>query len=535
MKIFKSIKWRLQIWYGLILVGVLAGFGLTAYQLARNQQIDRIDSELHHRLGIVIIALHHPPSRRPGFEFDRPPPDRPEPFRDGEPPGPPGNDPEDRPGDRPLHIFHLPAEDAHYFDDSDPHDYYFRILDLRRRGGNPGEPTEIARSTNYPGEVRPPFYKPPAITHIPEPVFNLPPDASPPSLGPVNNAASLISSDATKPPPMKTFDHYRVTGEMLPSGDFVEVGCSITPELHELKVTAWRLAIIGGGILLLGLTGGWWLVDRALRPVAEISSAAARISGSDLAQRINVSETESELGELATVLNSTFARLEIAFDQQRQFTADAAHELRTPVTVILTQTQTTLNRERDTAAYRQALEACERAAQRMRKLIESLLALARLEAGQEALNRQRVDLAGVVTDSVALLRPLAEERGIKIVTELAPVEISGDAERLAQVATNLLANAIQYNRPDGEVRLGLKSENGLVVLTVADNGPGISAADLPRVFERFYRADASRTGSGNTGLGLAICQAIVTAHAGMIEVTSDEKVGTKFTVRMPMS
>ena len=141
----------------------------------------------------------------------------------------------------------------------------------------------------------------------------------------------------------------------------------------------------------------------------------------------------------------------------------------------------------------------------------------------------------MVTDSAALLRPLAEERGIKIVTELAPVEINADAERLAQVVTNLLANAIQYNRPDGEVRLGLKSENGLAVLTVADNGPGIPAADLPRVFERFYRADTSRTGSGNMGLGLAICQAIVTAHAGTIEVGSEEKVGTKFTVRLPVS
>ncbi|HXA44394.1 MAG TPA: histidine kinase dimerization/phospho-acceptor domain-containing protein, partial [Candidatus Angelobacter sp.] len=417
MKLFRSIKWRLQIWYGLILLGVLAGFGLTAYQLARNQQMARIDDELHRRVGMLIAALHHPPPQRPEFGFDGPPPGGPDHF------GSPG-----RPGmqdGHPLPKFHLPPEDAHYFDDSDPHGYYFLITRFNPRGSDLGKQTEIARSTNYPGEFHKPFYKP--ITNIPEPFNYNPPDASPPSLGPVNNAPSLILSRTPRPPPMETFDHYRVTGEMLPSGDNIEVGCSITPELHELKVTAWRLGIIGGGILLLGLAGGWWLVDRALRPVAEISSAAARISGSDLAQRINVSETESELGELATVLNSTFTRLETAFDQQRQFTADAAHELRTPVTVILTQTQTTLNRERDTAAYRQALEACQRAAQRMRKLIESLLALARLEAGQEALNRRRVDLAGVVADSVALLRPLAEERGIKIVTELAQVEINGDA------------------------------------------------------------------------------------------------------------
>jgi len=135
---------------------------------------------------------------------------------------------------------------------------------------------------------------------------------------------------------------------------------------------------------------------------------------------------------------------------------------------------------------------------------------------------------------VTLLRPLAAESRINILTELAPAEINGDAERLGQVVTNLLANAIQYNRPDGEVRLQLKSENGLAILSVADTGPGISAADQPRVFERFYRADSSRTGSANAGLGLAICQAIVTAHAGTIEVASEQKVGTTFTVRLPV-
>jgi signal transduction histidine kinase len=146
----------------------------------------------------------------------------------------------------------------------------------------------------------------------------------------------------------------------------------------------------------------------------------------------------------------------------------------------------------------------------------------------------RFDLARLVEDSAALVRPLALERGVKIVTELQPLEINGDSERLAQVATNLLANAIQYNKPDGEVHVQLKAENGLAILTVADSGKGISAVDLPHVFERFYRADQSRTGAGNTGLGLAICQAIVTAHAGTIEVSSRENIGTTFTIRLPL-
>jgi len=509
MKLLKSIKWRLQIWYGMILVVVLAGFGLTAYQLARDQQFGRIDGELNRRVGILINALHHPPPRPGDFDFNGPPPDGRNRFG-----GP--DRPEMRQG-RPPPNFHLPPEDAHYFDDSDPHDFYFRIIHFKRHGNQIGleEQTEIARSTNCPAIFE-------TSTRLSDAAANSATAPFPPVPG------------QNRPAPVNTFHHYRETCQLLPEGDFIEIGCSILPEEHELELTALRLAVFGGVILLFGLAGGWWLVGRALRPVAEISSAAAQISGGDLAQRINVSETESELGELANVLNSTFTRLETSFAQQKQFTADAAHELRTPVTVILTQTQTTLNRERDAASYRQALEACQRAAQRMRRLIESLLALARLEAGQEALNRRRFDLAAVVAEAATLLHPLAEASRITLTTNLEAVEIDGDAERMGQVAANLIANAIQYNRPDGEVRVHLKPENGLAVLTVADNGPGIKPADLPRVFERFYRADSSRTGSGNTGLGLAICQAIVTAHAGTIEAASTENAGTTFTVRLPV-
>jgi two-component system OmpR family sensor kinase len=275
-------------------------------------------------------------------------------------------------------------------------------------------------------------------------------------------------------------------------------------------------------------------VRRSLRPISEISATAAKISAGDLSQRINVAEAESELGQLAAVLNSTFARLETAFAQQKQFASDAAHELRTPVSVILTQTQTALNRERDAASYKQTVEACQRAAQRMRRLIESLLELARFDAGQEVLRRESFDLAQTVSECAELVKPLADEREMYLVCELAPLEITGDPGRLAQVVTNLLTNAIQYNQPGGEVRVALEQEAGLAVLTIADTGQGMAPEDLPRVFGRFFRADASRTGAGNAGLGLAICKAIVEAHGGTIEVASEENVGTTFTVRLPV-
>jgi two-component system OmpR family sensor kinase len=235
------------------------------------------------------------------------------------------------------------------------------------------------------------------------------------------------------------------------------------------------------------------------------------------------------------VLNATFARLEAAFAQQRQFTSDAAHELRTPVAVMLTQTQTTLTRERSAAEYREAVEACERAAQRMRRLIESLLELARFDAGHEQLRRIRFDLAATARDCADMIQPLAQERRVKIVTELSATYCEGDPERIGQVITNLLTNAVNYNQPNGEVRVTVSAQNGSAVVTLTDTGQGISAEDLPRVFERFYRADKARSHSpGSAGLGLAICKAIVEAHGGSIAVRSEPGAGATFTARLPL-
>jgi len=515
MKIFKSIKWRLQIWYGLILVAVLVGFGVTAFQLERNRQFRRIDDELHRRFGFLVSALRHPPMRRlPADNEDFGPPPR----RD------------ENVGRPPEHLaagqFHLPPEASAFFDASDPNGFYYVIAD---------DGSEITRSTNAP------LLDAHRFTVSPE----LKPNASPDlpandSRPPDRDQFASRSDDGPKDLPLGQPDPASMRGtfrEILtqtPGGEFILVGRNVAPELKELRFIALTLTGVGVGILLLGLSVGGLLVSRAIKPISEISTTAVKIAAGDLSQRINVAEAESELGELAAVLNSTFARLETAFAQQKQFAADAAHELRTPVSVMLTQTQTALNRERDAAGYKQTVEACQRAAQRMRKLIESLLALARFDAGQEVLMRQRFDFSKMIAECAELVQPLAEERGVKLIAELAPFQITGDAERLAQVVTNLLTNAIQYNKPAGEVRVKIESQNQLAVLTIADTGQGIAPEDLPRVFGRFFRADISRTGAGNAGLGLAISKAIVEAHGGNLEVASEQKVGTTFTVRLPI-
>jgi two-component system, OmpR family, sensor kinase len=518
-----SIRWRLQIWYGVILAVLLAGFGATAFQLMRGGTYRRVDDELQHRVGELSQLLRQPPRNRGpegrpgGRPFDGPPGDQPQ---DGLPDervrlsNEPGQLRDFNGGPQGLREFHLPPRQAQLFDETDTNGFYFIIW---RRDGS-----ELARSTNAPTLDR--------NVH-PVPMTNARVAANP-----INNVTGPpgFRHGPPTPQPPEMNGSFREIQMTLPPGERILVGRSIARQLAELRSTALMLAATGAGILLLGLVGGWWLASRAIRPIEDISATAAKISGGDLAQRINVSETESELGRLASVLNSTFARLDAAFAQQRQFASDAAHELRTPVSVMLTQTQTALHRERSAAEYRETVESCQRAAQRMRRLIESLLELAKLDAGQQPMKRAQFDLAQTARDCLVLIEPLAAARHVKITCELPPLSCVGDSERLAQVITNLLTNAITYNRENGEVRVEGETKDGTVILRVSDTGVGISAEDLPRVFDRFYRVDSSRT-SGNTGLGLAISKAIVEAHGGQIEAASQPARGTIFTVRLPLS
>ena len=329
-------------------------------------------------------------------------------------------------------------------------------------------------------------------------------------------------------------DAHREAFHFTEMGDCVLAGRSITADLKAMRHFKLLLLAAGGAVLALGLGGGWLLATRAIRPVEEISAAASRISAGNLSERISGADADNELGRLAGVLNSTFARLEAAFAQQKQFTADASHELRTPLAVIITEAQTALARERTAAEYRETVEACLDTAQQMRRLTESLLELARLDASQEQIKRERLDLAETTRVCLERMRPLAKQCAIEIQCDLAPAEAFANPDHIGQVVTNLLANAIHYNKPNGKIRVSTRAENNMAILTVADTGMGIAPEDQPNIFERFYRADKSRTGAdGRTGLGLAICKAIVDTYGRSIEISSQLDVGTTFTVRLP--
>ncbi len=511
-----SIRWRLQLWLAFLLLCVLSGFGITAYQLHKVQRFQQLDEALEDRLTALSAAVRRPPffggrrggpprdSFESGREGARDGGPGPRPFEEGPRKSPPPHDHDrDRgggpfgggpfgPGFGPREV-QLSSDVQAMFDRGGTNDFYFTIW---ARGG-----AELKRSTNCPAGVP-----------LPE----------------------RVSGD--------TRTHTRMRGDLREAylftelGDFVLAGRSITAEVKSMeRYTGW-LVIAGCAVLALGLGGGWRLTSSALRPVDQISSAASRISAGNLSERISLSDTASELGRLAGVLNSTFARLESAFSQQRQFTADASHELRTPLAVIISEAQTTLARERNSAEYRETIEACLDAAQQMRRLTESLLELARLDAGQESVRREPVPLAELTHDCLELVRPLASQQGLDIETSLEPALTSGDPDRLRQVIINLLGNAIQYNKPSGKIRVTTRSRQERVELEVSDTGQGISSDDLPHVFERFYRADKARSrGDGHSGLGLAISKAIVDAHGGTIQAVSELAHGTTFTVVLPAS
>jgi heavy metal sensor kinase len=492
--IFKSIRWRLQIWYGLILLTVLAGFGATAFHLQSERLWQRIDGELQRRANVLAGSLRGGNVR--DRERERAAPERP-PFEENDEPGIESPRGFGRPGNprerlhRPPPELRLRPNQAALFDVEETNGFYFVVW---MRDGN-----VLAQSTNAPAAISFPARR-----------------------------------DRYGPQPPRFREQSREVVLRTPPGEIILVGRPIASEAVELRRVAIKLAGVGAVILILGLAGGWWLASRAIRPIHEISGTALKISAGDLSRRIDVRDTESELGQLASVLNATFARLENAFTQQQQFTSDAAHELRTPVSVMLTQTQTALNRERSAIEYRETLEACQRSAQRMRRLIESLLELARLDAGQETMKRSRFDLAQTAADCIGQIQPLAESRRIRIESDLAPAACNGDSERVAQVITNLLSNAVFYNRDNGEVRVRVRHDSNFAVIEVADNGPGIAPEHQANVFKRFYRADAARTASqGRSGLGLAISKAIVEAHGGAIELSSEAGRGTTFSVRLP--
>ncbi|MBI4880020.1 MAG: HAMP domain-containing protein [Planctomycetes bacterium] len=289
----------------------------------------------------------------------------------------------------------------------------------------------------------------------------------------------------------------------------------------------------GAAALALALLGGFWLCGRVLAPIRRMSDAASEVSEANPAHRLNVGATESELGRLAGTLNEAFDRLQAALERQQRFIADASHELRTPVSVVLAGAEHALSREREAADYRETLQSILRAARRMRGLIDGLLTLTQADSASLPLVVAPVPLAALLREAVAFIEPLASARQVALELHGPEATVAGDRRRLLEAFSNLIANAVQYNRPGGRVRIEVRQSDEGADVAVADTGIGIAPEHLPHLFERFYRVDPARGREGGSGLGLAIAEQTVRGHGGTISVASREGEGSTFTVRLP--
>ena len=316
----------------------------------------------------------------------------------------------------------------------------------------------------------------------------------------------------------------------------IEMGAPADDAVDTLELFRSSLLMFAPVLLLVAAVVGYWMSRRALAPVDVLVRTAHQISGANLNSRLQKLETGDELQRLSDTLNAMLERIEAAFLRVTQFTADASHELRTPVSLIRTEAELALRRSRGEAEYRESLRHILNEAERTTLLIEQLLELARADSGREAVDLQPLDLGAILRSVADNWRQVAAIRNLEFSSGIHdPIwSVLGDETLLRRLADILLDNAFKYTTSPGSVALLLEQIEDRAVITVRDSGVGIAKEDQGKIFERFYRVDKARTrGQGGTGLGLSIAQWIVLQHHGSITVQSEPGEGATFRVELP--
>jgi len=315
----------------------------------------------------------------------------------------------------------------------------------------------------------------------------------------------------------------------------VQVATSLTEVRDTLNKLILILVSVVPLALIIASIGGTFLANKVLKPVNEINRITREITSKNLELRVPRPATHDELGQLVETINGMIERLEKSFKQIQQFTSDASHELKTPLTILKGEAELALRRERDPEEYRQYLQSSLEEVNRLSRLVQDLLILSRADMGRLVLHKEPVDLAVLVDACCEQCRFLGEGRGIRLVfRHQSDVWVMGDKYRLKQMFYNLIENAMKYSDKGGRVEV-ITTKNGKYAnVLVRDEGVGISKEDIPYIFNRFYRVDKSRSReAGGTGLGLSICRWIAESHDGKITVESTPGLGSCFTVWIP--
>jgi heavy metal sensor kinase len=287
--------------------------------------------------------------------------------------------------------------------------------------------------------------------------------------------------------------------------------------------------------ILLSFFGGALLAKRATDPLERMSETAQQVSAQHLGKRIELQRADVELRRLADSFNQMLERLDESFKQIRQFTADASHELRTPITILMGETELAVNNLLDEEECKAALTSRREELQRMAQIVDDLLVLSEFDYGKKPSERKPIDFSDLVIEVCEQHGNLAKAKGVHLeLGETLPVMLEGDSTRLRQMVRNLLDNAIKYTPAGGTVTVTLDRRNGDFQLRLSDNGIGIPAEDLPHIFDRFYRVDKARTREeGGSGLGLSIVKQIVEGHGGTVKAESTAGIGTVMTIAIP--
>ncbi|HKB88910.1 MAG TPA: ATP-binding protein [Opitutaceae bacterium] len=367
-------------------------------------------------------------------------------------------------------------------------------------------------------------------------------------LGPLHGKGQYVFPETLQPlaeswPKKPGFSSVNVGGKHLRVGVFVEkdqvllLASDLRPirELVEDLRTAYLSAM--PVVLLLVAAGGWWIASRALRPISDITQVASQITANKLHERIPVEPTNDEISRHVQVLNGMFDRLQRSFEQTSRFAADASHELRTPLTIMRGELEAAVRSENFNPDQKRLLTELLEETAGLQKITDDLLLLARLDApDRQPFALTPVNLSLLTQEAFEDAELLASSQEIKLQADIAPhLVVAGDALLLRRVLLNLLDNAVRHNRPQGELRLGLKQEGDYAVLTIGNTGLGIPAQEQPRLFQRFFRPNSDRNReTGGSGLGLSLSREILAAHQGEIKLVRSESDWTEFCVRCPI-